>query len=51
MRERYEQKKPQKITWYSWNLDGFSNMYPLMPKGDIFSMNVDDTTLGEFPEH
>ena len=29
----------------------FSSMLPSIPKGDIVSMNVDDTTLGEYPEH
>ena len=29
----------------------FSSMFPSMPKGDIVSMNVDDTTTGEYLEH
>ena len=29
----------------------FSSMLPSMPKGEIVSMNVDDTTMGENFEH
>ena len=29
----------------------FSSMFPSMPKGDIVSMNSDNTTLVEYPKH
>ena len=29
----------------------FSSMLPLMPKGEIVSMNVDDITMGEYADH
>ena len=29
----------------------FSSMLSSMSKGEIVSMNVDDTTLGEYPKH
>ena len=29
----------------------FSSMLPSMPKGEIVSMNADDTILGVYPKH